>query len=75
MSSGSCRCCGASIKPPGRGACRSLTLNLESLELGLDGDRILMVQIVPPQQDDYANPKRFNANLDRVIEAIAPLPC
>ena len=49
-------------------------LNLESLELGLAGDRILMVQVVPPQQDDWANPRQFNANLDRVIEAIAPLP-
>jgi putative ABC transport system permease protein len=49
-------------------------LNLESLELGLAGDRILLVQVVPPQQDDFANPKQFNANLDRVIEAIAPLP-
>ena len=49
-------------------------LNLESLELGLVGDRILMVQIVPPRQDDWANPRQFNANLDRVIEAIGPLP-
>ncbi len=58
----------------GAGLVARSQLNLESLELGLDGDRILMVQIVPPQQDDYANPKQFNANLDRVIEAIAPLP-
>ena len=49
-------------------------LNLESLELGLAGDRILMAQIVPPQQVDWANPRQFNANLDRVIEAIGPLP-
>jgi putative ABC transport system permease protein len=48
--------------------------NLETLELGLTGDRILVVQVVPPQQDDFANPKRFNAGLDRVIDAIAPLP-
>ena len=33
-----------------------------------------MVQIIPPQQDDWANPSQFNSNLDRVIEAIAPLP-
>jgi putative ABC transport system permease protein len=44
------------------------------LDLALAGDRILVVQVVPPQQDDFANPKRFNAGLDRVIEAIAPLP-
>ena len=49
-------------------------LNLASLELGLAGDRILMAQVVPPQQDDWANPRQFNSNLDRVIEAIAPLP-
>ena len=58
----------------GAGLVARSQLNLESLELGLAGDRILMVQVVPPQQDDYANPRRFNANLDRVIEAIAPLP-
>lgn len=58
----------------GAGLVARSQLNLESLELGLDGDRILLVQVVPPQQDDFANPKRFNANLDRVIEAIAPLP-
>ena len=58
----------------GAGLVARSQLNLESLELGLAGDRILMVQVVPPQQDDYANPKQFNANLDRVIEAIAPLP-
>ena len=49
-------------------------MNLESLEPGLVGDRILMVQVVPPRQDDWANPRRFNANLDRVMAAIAPLP-
>jgi putative ABC transport system permease protein len=49
-------------------------LNLESLEMGVSGDHILLIQVVPPQQDDYANPKRFNANLDRVIAAIEPLP-
>ena len=58
----------------GAGLVARSQLNLESLELGLDGDRILLVQIAPPQQDDYADPKRFNANLDRVIEAITPLP-
>ena len=49
-------------------------INLESLDLGFAGHRILMVQVVPPTQDDYANPKNFNANLDRVIEALASLP-
>lgn len=49
-------------------------LNLEWLELGVAADRVLLVQVVPPQQDDFANPPRFNANLDEVIEAIAPLP-
>ena len=58
----------------GAGLVARSQLNLESLELGLAGDRILMVQVVPPQQDDYANPRQFNADLDRVIEAIAPLP-
>ena len=58
----------------GAGLVARSQLNLETLELGLAGDRILMVQVIPPQQDDWANPRRFNANLDRVIEAIAPLP-
>ena len=58
----------------GAGLVARSQLNLESLALGLAGDRILMVQVVPPQQDDYANPRRFNANLDQVMEAIAPLP-
>jgi putative ABC transport system permease protein len=58
----------------GAGLVARSQLNLETLDLGLAGDRILVVQVVPPQQDDFANPKRFNANLDRVIEAIAPLP-
>ena len=58
----------------GAGLVARSQLNLETLELGLAGDRILMVQVVPPQQDDWANPRRFNANLDRVIEAVAPLP-
>ena len=58
----------------GAGLVTRSQLNLETLDLGLAGDRILMVQVIPPQQDDWANPRRFNANLDRVIEAIAPLP-
>ena len=58
----------------GAGLVARSQVNLESLDPGLAGDRILVVQVVPPQQDDYANPKQFNANLDRVIEAIAPLP-
>ena len=58
----------------GAGLVARSQLNLETLELGVAGDRILMVQVVPPQQDDWANPRQFNANLDRVIEAIAPLP-
>ena len=58
----------------GAGLVARSQLNLESLELGLAGDRILMVQVVPPQQDDWANPRQFNANLDRVIEAVATLP-
>jgi putative ABC transport system permease protein len=58
----------------GAGLVARSQLNLETLELGLAGDRILLVQVVPPQQNDFAHPKRFNANLDRVIEAIAPLP-
>ena len=58
----------------GAGLAARSQVNLESLELGLAGDRILVVQVVPPQQDDYANPKQFNAILDRVIDAIAPLP-
>ncbi len=58
----------------GAGLVARSQLNLETLDLGLAGDRILVVQVVPPQQDDFANPQRFNAGLDRVIEAIAPLP-
>lgn len=58
----------------GAGLVARSQLNLESLELGLAGNRILMAQIAPPQQDDWANPRQFNANLDRVIEAVAPLP-
>ena len=58
----------------GAGLVARSQLNLESLELGLVGDRILMVQVVPPRQDDWANPSGFNANLDRVMAAIAPLP-
>jgi putative ABC transport system permease protein len=49
-------------------------LNLETLDLGLAGDRILIVQVEPPQQDDFANPKRYNAGLNRIIEAVAALP-
>jgi putative ABC transport system permease protein len=49
-------------------------LNLETLDLGLAGDRVLVVQIMPPNQDDFANPQRFNAGLDRIIETIAALP-
>jgi putative ABC transport system permease protein len=58
----------------GAGLVARSQLNLETLDLGLEGDRILIVQVVPPQQDDFANPTLFNAGLDRVIEAIAPLP-
>ena len=58
----------------GAGLVARSQLNLETLELGLAGDRILIVQIVPAQQDDFANPKRFNASLDRVIDAVAALP-
>ncbi len=49
-------------------------LNLETLNLGLAGDRVLIVQVDPPQQDDFASPQRFNAGLDRGIEAIDALP-
>jgi predicted permease len=49
-------------------------VNLETLDLGLAGDRILIVQVEPPQQDDVANPQRFNAGLDRIIAAVAALP-
>ena len=58
----------------GAGLVARSQLNLETLDLGLAGDRILIVQVVPPQQDDFANPKRFNAGLDRIIEAVAALP-
>jgi putative ABC transport system permease protein len=58
----------------GAGLVARSQLNLETLDLGLAGDRILVVQVVPPQQDDFANPKRFNAGLDRIIEAVAALP-
>jgi putative ABC transport system permease protein len=58
----------------GAGLVARSQVNLETVDLGLAGDRILVVQVVPPQHDDYANPQRFNAGLDRVIEAIAPLP-
>ena len=58
----------------GAGLVARSQLNLETLDLGLAGDRILIIQVVPPQQDDFANPKRFNAGLDRIIEAVAALP-
>jgi predicted permease len=49
-------------------------LNLETLDLGLAGNRILMIEVVPPQQDDYGTPKVFNAGVDRIIESVAALP-
>lgn len=58
----------------GAGLVARSQLNLETLDLGLAGDRILMIEVVPPQHDDYANPRRFNAGLDRIIEAVAALP-
>ena len=58
----------------GAGLVARSQLHLETLETGLAADRILMGQVVPPQQDDWADPRRFNANLDRVIEAVAALP-
>jgi putative ABC transport system permease protein len=58
----------------GAGLVARSQLNLETLDLGLAGDRILIVQVVPPQQSDFANPQRFNAGLDRIIEAVAALP-
>jgi putative ABC transport system permease protein len=58
----------------GAGLVARSQLNLERLDLGLAGDRLLIAQIVPPQQDDFANPKRFNAGLDRIVEAVAALP-
>jgi putative ABC transport system permease protein len=58
----------------GAGLVARSQLNLETLDLGLAGDRILMVEVVPPQQDDYADPKRFNAGVDRIIETVAALP-
>ena len=58
----------------GAGLVARSQLNLETLDLGLAGDRILIVQVVPPQHDDFANPTRFNAGLDRIIEAVAALP-
>jgi predicted permease len=48
--------------------------NLETLDLGLAGDRILMIEVVPPHQDDYGTPKAFNTGMDRIIEAVAALP-
>ena len=58
----------------GAGLVARSQVNLETLDLGLAGDRILVVQVVPPLHEDYTNPTRFNAGLDRVIEAIAALP-
>ena len=58
----------------GAGLVARSQLHLETLETGLAADRILMAQVVPPRQDDWAGPRRFNANLDRVIEAVAALP-
>jgi putative ABC transport system permease protein len=58
----------------GAGLVARSQLNLESLELGISADRILLAQVVPPRQDDFAHPKRFNAGLDPVIDAIAALP-
>jgi putative ABC transport system permease protein len=58
----------------GAGLVARSQLNLETLDLGLAGDRILMIEIVPPQQDDYGRPKVFNAGVDRIIETVAALP-
>jgi putative ABC transport system permease protein len=58
----------------GAGLVARSQLNLETLDLGLAGDRVLMIEVVPPQQDDYHNPTRFNAGVDRIIETIAALP-
>ncbi len=58
----------------GAGLVARSQLHLETLDLGLAGDRILMIEIVPPQQDDYATPKVFNAGVDRIIETVAALP-
>jgi len=58
----------------GAGLVARSQLNLETLDLGLAGHRILIVQVVPPQQEDWANPTRFNAGLDRIIERVSALP-
>ena len=58
----------------GAGLVARSQLNLETLDLGLAGDRILMIEVVPPQQDDYDKPKVFNAGVDRIIESVAALP-
>ena len=58
----------------GAGLVARSQLNLETLELGLAGDRILMIEVVPPQQADYDTPKVFNAGVDRIIETVAALP-
>ena len=58
----------------GAGLVARSQLNLETLDLGLAGDRILMIEVVPPQQDDYDKPKVFNAGVDRIIETVAALP-
>ena len=39
----------------GAGLVARSQLHLETLDLGLAGDRILMIEVVPPQQDDYAH--------------------
>jgi len=58
----------------GAGLVTRSQLNLETLDLGLAGDHILIIEVVPPQQDDYARPTVFNAGLDRIIETVAALP-
>jgi predicted permease len=58
----------------GAGLVARSQLNLETLDLGLAGDRILIAQVVPPQHGDWANPKQFNAGLDRIIKTVSTLP-
>jgi putative ABC transport system permease protein len=58
----------------GAGLVARSQVKLETLDLGMAGDRILMIEVVPPRQDDYGTPKVFNAGVDRIIEAVAALP-
>ena len=58
----------------GAGLVARSQLNLETLDLGLAGDRILMSRSCLRSRTTTARRSVFNAGIDRIIEAVAALP-